>query len=96
MVAYYTYKKGESIDIATVKKTILIPRSSKNMPESLIGRQIKLKYWNPETETYEDEFPEGTHIGWVLLGQGFGLNSPQVTDILIPNTIRIGNNAPSY
>lgn len=79
MVAYYTYKKGESIDIATVKKTILIPRSSKNMPESLIGRQIKLKYWNPETETYEDEFPEGTHIGWVLLGQGFGLNSPQVT-----------------
>lgn len=34
MVAYYTYKEGETVDIATIKKTILIPRSSKNAPKS--------------------------------------------------------------
>lgn len=72
MVAYYTYKEGESVDIATIKKTILIPRSSQNAPKSLVGKQIKLKYWNKENGKYEDEFPKGTHIGWVLLGQGFG------------------------
>ena len=72
MVAYYTYKEGESVDIATIKKTILIPRSSRNAPKSLVGEQIKLKYWNKEQSKYEDEFPQGTHIGWILLGMGFG------------------------
>lgn len=76
MVAYYTYQKGESVDIATIKKTILIPRSSKNAPTSLVGRQIMLKYWNKETSRYEDEFPKGTHIGWILLGMGFGQETP--------------------
>lgn len=72
MVAYYTYNEGETVDLATIKKTILIPRSSKNAPKSLIGEQVKLKYWNKTEERYEDEFPKGTHIGWILLGQGFG------------------------
>lgn len=72
MVAYYTYKEGETVDIATIKKTILIPRSGKNAPKSLVGEQIRLKYWNKENGNYEDEFPKGTHIGWVLLGMGFG------------------------
>ena len=72
MVAYYTYKEGESVDMATIKKTILIPRSSRNAPKSLVGEQIKLKYWNKEQSKYGDEFPQGTHIGWILLGMGFG------------------------
>lgn len=76
MVAYYTYNEGETVDLATIKKTILIPRSSKNAPKSLIGEQVKLKYWNKETGKYEDEFPKGTHIGWILLGQGFGNKTP--------------------
>lgn len=76
MVAYYTYQEGESVDIATIKKTVLIPRSSKNAPKRLVGRQIMLKYWNKETSGYEDEFPKGTHIGWILLGMGFGRETP--------------------
>lgn len=72
MVAYYTYQEGESVNIGTIKKTILIPRSSTNTPKSLVGEQIMLKYWNKDTGKYEEEFPKGTHIGWVLLGQGFG------------------------
>lgn len=76
MVAYYTYQEGESVDIATIKKTVLIPRSSKNAPKRLVGRQIMLKYWNKETSGYEDEFPKGTHIGWILLGMGFDRETP--------------------
>lgn len=68
MVAYYTYQEGESVDIATIKKTILIPRSNRHAPDHLVGEQIMLKYWNKETSRYEDEFPKGTRIGWILLG----------------------------
>lgn len=75
MVAYYTYKEGESVDIATIKKTILIPRSSRNAPKSLVGEQIKLKYWNKEQSKYEDEFPkalilDGFYWEWDLEKKG--------------------------
>jgi LruC domain-containing protein len=73
MVAYYTYKEGEEIDINTIRKTLLFPRySSASILGQLVGSQVMLKYWNPDTKKYESEFPAGTHIGWVLLGMGFG------------------------
>ena len=74
MVAYYTYHDGESIDIndlQSIKKTLLFPRYSSSMPSSLIGEQVQLMYWNKETNQYEETFPVGTHIGWILLGRGW-------------------------
>lgn len=76
MVAYYTYQEGESVDLAAIKKTLLFPRYSKSAPASLIGAQVKLKYWNKSKGEYQDEFPVGTHIGWILLGIGFGSEKP--------------------
>lgn len=71
MVAYYTYKEGESVDLATIKKTLLFPLYSSIAPKSLIGEQVLMKYWNEETHQYETTFPAGTRIGWVLLGMGW-------------------------
>lgn len=68
MVAYYTYKEGESVDVKTIKKTILFPRYSGNTPATLLQSQVQLRYWNESTGQYQDEFPEGTRIGWILLG----------------------------
>lgn len=81
MVAYYTYQDGEEMDLdklANLKKTILFPRYSSKAPQSLLGEQVQIKYWNKETEAYEDEFPAGTRIGWVLLGMGWTTNSPRI------------------
>lgn len=78
MVAYYTYQENEKVDLLTIKKTLLFPRYSKYAPKSLIGSQVKLKYWNKDKEEYEDDFPAGTHIGWILLGNAYN-NSGKAT-----------------
>ena len=75
MVAYYSYQDGETVnleDISSIKKTILFPRYSSNVPGELLGSQVRLKYWNNVDERYEDTFPAGTRIGWILLGRGWG------------------------
>ena len=75
MVAYYTYREGETIDINTVKKTILFPLYTGGSTTGanpflsttfLAGKQVKMRYWNETTQSYQDEFPAGTRIGWVM------------------------------
>ena len=81
MVAYYTYQDGEELtlaDINSIKKTILFPRYSNKAPAELLGNQVRLKYWNKETESYENTFPRGTRIGWLLLGMGWNKTSATV------------------
>lgn len=90
MVAYYTYQQGESIELNTVKKTVLFPRYSGKTPEELLNSQVKLKYWNKSTGKYQDEFPEGTCIGWILLGYYNKDNWPNGK----PNVLRYSN--PAY
>ncbi|MGL4853458.1 MAG: LruC domain-containing protein [Phocaeicola sp.] len=82
MVAYYTYQEGETVtlsDMNSLKKTILFPRYSRTAPSNLPGKQVQLKYWNKETGKYQEEFPAGTHIGWILLGDAFGRTSTSWT-----------------
>ena len=77
MLAYYTYNEGETVDINTVRKTILFPRyntytckePSEAAPTAvnLVGSQVQMKYWNKATQSYQNEFPAGTRIGWALL-----------------------------
>lgn len=90
MVAYYTYEEGEKVDINTIKKTILFPRYSNKTPVNLLNSQVQLKYWNKSKNQYENEFPKGTHIGWILLGF-YNLNNWKTEK---PNVLRYSN--PAY
>ena len=90
MVAYYTYKEGESLDVKNIRKTVLFPRYNGKTPVTLLGAQVKLRYWNESTRQYQDEFPKGTHIGWVLLGC-YGQES---WNMATPNVYRYSN--PAY
>lgn len=90
MVAYYTYKEGESVDINSIKKTVLFPRYSGKTPEPLLQAQIQLKYWNESIGQYQNEFPAGTHIGWILLGC-YNLNNWKKGN---PNILRYSD--PAY
>ena len=90
MVAYYTFQEGENIDVNSIRKTILFPHYNENT-ESLIGSQVKLRYWNNESQSYQDEFPAGTRIGWVLLAY-HGKDQWNLADS--PNVLRYSN--PAY
>ncbi|NDV67101.1 LruC domain-containing protein [Bacteroides sp. 224] len=46
-------------------------KKSKSSASLRAGDYIKLKYYNPETQTYEDKFPTGVTIGWILYSNGF-------------------------
>lgn len=96
MVAYYTYKEGEQIDVNTVKKTILFPLYTGAIggqwsnTSFLAGKQVKLKYWNESTQSYQDEFPEGTHIGWMM---PVYYNKDSWQSGKAPNFVRYSNSA---
>lgn len=69
-ICYYTYPTGTSVDLSKVKKTIVFPRCySKSL--LIAGDEVQLKYWNEETQAYQEEFPKGVSIGWILLGQAY-------------------------
>ncbi len=90
MVAYYTYQEGETVDMKTIKKTVLFPRYSGKTPVSLLNSQVQLKYWNESAGQYQEIFPAGTHIGWILLGYYNITNWPTGK----PNVLRYSN--PAY
>lgn len=90
-VGYYTYETGTTPDIKTIKKTIVFPNVSpvyKTLGKGALvcGEEVKLKYWNEETKTYENTFPKGVTIGWCLQGMGFKSkltsNSEKIGDIV--------------
>ncbi len=75
-LAYYTYKTGEEVDpsLPSVKKTIVFPyiRDVSRSGVLTTGKTyVPLRYWNEETGEYQDHFPAGVSIGWVLLPNAF-------------------------
>ena len=71
-LGYYCYEAGMVKD--DVKEIIAIPRTDISWfdKKSLkSGEYVKLKYLNPQTNQFEDKFPAGARIGWVLHRSGF-------------------------
>lgn len=80
-VGYYTYPTGETPKVDNITKIIAFPNASpiyktRGVGALACGDEVQLKYWNDRTNKFEDEFPEGTSIGWCLQGMGFQ-TSPQ-------------------
>lgn len=75
-LAYYTYKTGEKVDPSSpsVKKTIIFPyiRDVARSGTLTAGKTyVSLRYWNEETGEYQENFPAGVSIGWILLPNAF-------------------------
>lgn len=71
-LGYYCYEEGMSKD--DIKEIIAIPRTDISWfdKKSLkSGEYVKLKYLNPQTNQFEEKFPAGARIGWVLHRSGF-------------------------
>lgn len=85
-VGYYTYPTNNPPQSASdVKQIIAFPNTSpiyKTLGAGALvcGEEIKLKYWNEETQEYEDKFPAGVTIGWCLQGMGFKSKLTSETD----------------
>lgn len=80
-VGYYTYPTGETPKVDNITKIIAFPNASpiyktRGIGALACGDEVQLKYWNDRTNKFEEEFPEGTSIGWCLQGMGFQ-TSPQ-------------------
>lgn len=80
-LGYYCYEDGMTKE--DIKEIIALPRtdiawfSNKGLKS---GEYVKLKYLNPETNQFEDKFPAGSRIGWVLHRSGFRCMTSQVND----------------
>lgn len=75
-VGYFTYPTGSIPTENSIQKTIAFPNASPitkltGTGKLLCGHEIKLKYWNENTQLYEDKFPAGVTLGWCLEGMGF-------------------------
>ena len=85
-VGYYTYPTNNPPQSANdIKQIIAFPNTSpiyKTLGSGALvcGEEIKLKYWNEDTQEYEDKFPAGVTIGWCLQGMGFKSKLTSETD----------------
>ena len=85
-VGYYTYPTNNPPQSASdIKQIIAFPNTSPvyktlGVGALVCGEEIKLKYWNEETQEYEDKFPAGVTIGWCLQGMGFKSKLTSETD----------------
>lgn len=80
-LGYYCYEEGMTKN--DVKEIIAIPRTDISWFEKKSlksGEYIKLKYLNPQTNQFEDKFPAGSRIGWVLHRSGFRCLNSQVNN----------------
>lgn len=87
-LAYYCYPKGakltkeyiESLPKAVVfANTLDVSWDSKNSSLER-GTCVELKYINDKGEVTDEQFPEGTHIGFVLYNNGYRKNfGPSIT-----------------
>ena len=71
-LGYYCYEEGMTKE--DIKEIIAFPRTDIawfNKKGLKSGEYVKLKYLNPETKQFEDKFPAGSRIGWVLHRSGF-------------------------
>ena len=72
VLGYYCYTDGMSLE--DVNEVVALPRANialLNKSGLKYGEYIKLKYYNPTTKKFEDKFPAGSHIGWILHRSGF-------------------------
>ena len=82
-VGYYTYPTNNPPQSASdIKQIIAFPNTSPvyktlGVGALVCGEEIKLKYWNEETQEYEDKFPAGVTIGWCFKVWDSRVNSPQ-------------------
>lgn len=74
-VGYYTYPtitppqsrddiKNPVIAFPRVTATF---KTGNDAPGVFYGDQVQLKYWNAETNEFEDKFPAGTSVGWFII-----------------------------
>lgn len=72
VLGYYCYTEGMSKE--DIDEVVALPRANitlLNKTGLKYGEYVKLKYLNPETKEFEDKFPAGSRIGWVLHRSGF-------------------------
>ena len=80
-LGYYCYEEGMTKE--DIKEIIAFPRTDIawfNKKGLKSGGYVKLKYLNPETKQFEDKFPAGSRIGWVLHRSGFRCMTSQVNN----------------
>lgn len=80
-LGYYCYEEGMTKE--DIKEIIAFPRTDIawfNKKGLKSGEYVKLKYLNPETKQFEDKFPAGSRIGWVLHRSGFRSMTSQVNN----------------
>ena len=80
-LGYYCYEEGMTKE--DIKEIIAFPRTDIawfNKKGLKSGEYVKLKYLNPETKQFEDKFPAGSRIGWVLHRSGFPCMTSQVNN----------------
>jgi len=71
-LGYYCYTEGMAKD--DISEIIAFPRTNLSwlgVSGLKCGEYVKLKYLNPKTKQFEEKFPKGTKIGWVLHRSGF-------------------------
>ena len=73
VLAYHTYPTGtppKSVD-DLIGKTLIFPNASYDSKGLQSGDKVKLKYYNSSTKKFENTFPAGTTIGWILIASGW-------------------------
>lgn len=67
-ILYYTYPTGQKpTSTDEIQKIIAYPVSA----GISCGSNVQLRYWNKDTDQFEDEFPAGVTIGWGISSSAF-------------------------
>ena len=80
-LGYYCYEEGMNKEDIT--EIVALPRTDIALLNSnglKAGQYVKLKYLNPKTQKFEEKFPAGSRIGWVLHRSGFRCLTSKVSD----------------
>ena len=80
-LGYYCYTEG--MTKGDISEIIALPRTNISWLKSTglkSGEYVKLKYLNPKTKQFEDKFPAGVKIGWILYRSGFHCLTSKVSN----------------
>lgn len=73
MVGYYYYPTNNPPKTADeVQRIMLFPNAT--FPEKgglQLGDNVRLKYWNEDSQTWSETFPKGVTIGWFIIAGGY-------------------------
>ncbi len=80
-LGYFTYPTGQKPTSPgqITDRTIVFPSLTEKgtLPR---GSRVTLKYWNPATEQFEEDFPAGTSIGFFIITNGYGKSGNPTPD----------------